>query len=318
MLNISVAFPDKVVYNSELQELNPDYNFPRLEKKLGIKSRHVCSDTESAFDIAVKACNSLFENYDKSKIDFIIYCTQSPEYFLPTTACVLQNKLDLNTNCGAFDFNLGCSGYIYGLSMAKAYIQSGIAENVLLVTAEAYSKHLHKDDLTNRAIFGDAATATVIDKEFSAKIGSFNLGSDGSGAEHLIVKSGAGKSSFKSGDSKEDLFYMNGPEVFQFTLNSVPKSVEDCLLKNETSKNDVDFFIFHQANKYMLSNLRKKIGIDEDKFYVNVEETGNTVSSTIPIAIAQSIESGLIKVGDSVLLCGFGVGYSWGSTIIKF
>jgi 3-oxoacyl-[acyl-carrier-protein] synthase III len=318
MLNISVAFPDKVFDNSELQKLNPEYNFPRLEKKLGIKSRYVCSDTESAFDIAVKACNSLFENYDKSKIDFIIYCTQSPEYFLPTTACVLQNKLDLNTNCGAFDFNLGCSGYIYGLSMAKAYIQSGIAENILLVTAEAYSKHLHKDDLTNRAIFGDAATATVIDKEFSAKIGSFNLGSDGSGAENLIVKSGAGKSSFKSGDSKEDLFYMNGPEVFQFTLNSVPKSVEDCLSKNEASKSDVDFFIFHQANKYMLSNLRKKIGIDEDKFYVNVEETGNTVSSTIPIALAQSLESGLIKVGDSVLLCGFGVGYSWGSTIIKF
>lgn len=318
MLNISVAFPDKIVYNSELQGLNPDYNFPRLEKKLGIKSRHVCADTESAFDIAVKACNSLFENYDKSKIDFIIYCTQSPEYFLPTTACVLQNKLGLNTNCGAFDFNLGCSGYIYGLSMAKAYIQSGIAENVLLVTAEAYSKHLHQDDLTNRAIFGDAATATVIDKAFSAKIGAFNLGSDGSGAEHLIVKSGAGKASFKSSDAKEDLFYMNGPEVFQFTLNNVPKSVEDCLLKNEASKSDVDFFIFHQANKYMLSNLRKKIGIEEDKFYVNVEETGNTVSSTIPIALAQSIKSGLIKVGDSVLLCGFGVGYSWGSTIIKF
>ncbi|MBI34602.1 MAG: 3-oxoacyl-ACP synthase [Flavobacteriales bacterium] len=318
MLNIEIAFPEKILSNEELQNLNPEYNLKRLEKKLGIKERRVVEEGQTSLDLALKACNQLFEKYDKHQIDYVIYCTQSPEYFLPTTACILQSKLELGLNVGAFDYNLGCSGYIYGLSMAKSFIQSGLASNVLLVTAESYSKFLHKEDITNRAIFGDAATATVIGYELAKKIGEFNLGSDGSGAENLIFKEGGGRSNFSITGLKEQMFHMNGSAVFQFTLDNVPNSVHDCLNKNNLKLEDVDYFILHQANKYMLGNLRRKLGVDEDKFYIDVEYVGNTVSSTIPIALSQSVKRGLIKKGDCVLLCGFGVGYSWGSTVIKF
>lgn len=318
MIKISTYLPSKVITNSDLQVEFPDYNLKRLEKKTGINERRICDEKETPLDLAIKACEKLFLEVDKDAVDFVIYCTQSPEYYLPTTACILQNKLGLSVNCGAFDYNLGCSGYIYGLALAKSFISSGLASNVLLVTAEAYSKHLDSKDVTNRAIFGDGATATFIDKDVSPKIGQFNLGTDGSGAENLIVASGGAKTQFVSDLSEEGKFHMNGPEVFKFTLDNVPLSINDCLLKNEMDKNEIDYFILHQANKYMLNNLRKKIEVGEDKFYNELSNTGNTVSNTIPIALEQSLKSSLIKAGDCVLLCGFGVGYSWGSTLLKF
>ena len=195
-------------------------------------------------DLAIKACESLFEKVDKNAIDFVIYCTQSPEYYLPTTACVLQDKLGLRKGCGAFDYNLGCSGYIYGLAMAKSFINSNLASNVLLVTAEAYSKYIDNKDVTNRAIFGDGATATLITKSNANQIGEFNLGSDGSGAGNLIVKRG-GKAGFKKSINKEERLFMNGPKVFQFTLDNVPLSINDCLEKNKLSKSEIDYFILH-------------------------------------------------------------------------
>ena len=318
MIKIGTYLPSKVITNSDLQVEFPDYNLKRLEKKIGISERRVCDENETPLDLAIKACEKLFLEVYKDAIDFVIYCTQSPEYYLPTTACILQDKLGLNVNCGAFDYNLGCSGYIYGLALAKSFISSGLASNVLLVTAEAYSKHLDSKDVTNRAIFGDGATATFIDKEASLKIGEFNLGTDGSGAENLIVTSGGAKTQFVNDLSEKGKFHMNGPEVFKFTLDNVPLSINDCLLKNEMDKNEVDYFILHQANKYMLNNLRKKIEVEEGKFYNEMSNTGNTVSNTIPIALEQSLKSSLIKAGDCVLLCGFGVGYSWGSTLLKF
>ena len=318
MIKISTYFPTKVITNSDLQVEFPDYNLKRLEKKTGITERRICDENETPLDLANKACEKLFLDIDKYAVDFVIYCTQSPDYYLPTTACILQNKLGLSVNCGAFDYNLGCSGYIYGLALAKSFISSGLASNVLLVTAEAYSKHLDLKDVTNRAIFGDGATATFIDKGVSLKIGEFNLGTDGSGAENLIVASGGAKTQFVNDLSEEGRFHMNGPEVFKFTLDNVPKSINDCLLKNKMDKNEIDYFILHQANKYMLNNLRKKIDIEEVKFYNELSKTGNTVYNTIPIALEQSLKSSLIKAGDCVLLCGFGVGYSWGSTLLKF
>lgn len=316
MLKIEVAFPDKILTNSDLGlELNE--RTKKLGGKLGIMERRVCAEDETAIDLAVKACEKLFKKINKDEVDFIIYCTQSPEYFLPTTACVLQDRLGLKKTVGAFDYNLGCSGYIYGLAMAKSFIQSGIAKNILLVTAEAYSKFIHEDDKSNRAIFGDAATATLMDSELANKIGEFELGSDGGGAENLIVKGGAGKSKFQPFDSKESMFYMNGPEVFKFTLDNVPASINACLDKNNKELSGIDYMVLHQANAYMLKNLRRKIGIEKEKFHSDVEKTGNTVSNTIPIALFDAQNKGLIKSGDCLLLSGFGVGYSWGATIIN-
>ena len=316
MFLIESAFPQQVLTNEALG-LSENEKTKRLEKKLGIKERRVCSDNQTALDLAIEACEKLFKKLDKNTIDFVIYCTQSPEYLLPTTACILQEKLGLQKTTGAFDYNLGCSGYIYGLAMAKSFIQSGLAKNVLLVTAEAYTKHIHPEDLSNRAIFGDAATATLINKALADKIGAFDLGSDGSGAENLIIKAGGGQTNFQSSKERDQMFFMNGPEVFQFTLDNVPLSINNCLKANTIELEQVNYTILHQANEYMLKNLRKKIGISEDRFYVGVEQVGNTVSSTIPLGIKDAQEQGLIKPGDSLLLSGFGVGYSWGSTLIK-
>lgn len=318
MLDIEVVFPEKSISNKELALIDPNYNFDRLAKKIGIDERRVCGENETALDLAEKACEALLKRYDKANVDFIIYCTQSPEYFLPTTACILQNRLGLRTNIGAFDYNLGCSGYVYGLAMSKGLIKSKIAKNVLLVTAESYSKFLDEKDITNRAIFGDAATASMITAEVAEGLMEFNFGTDGSGAEHLMVKGGGAKSNFCFNNSKEDKLNMNGSEVFQFTLDKVPESIFNCLQKNEMTIEQIDYFILHQANKYMVNSLRKKINGDKDKFYNDVLKTGNTVSNTIPIALKKSIIEGWVNKEDYVFLSGFGVGLSWANTILKF
>lgn len=312
-----VDYPDNVLSNAKLGDEFLDIDLSRLEKKLGVAKRRVAAKDETAIDLAKKVCSKI-PKVELDQIDFLIYCSQTPEYFLPSTSCILQNELGLNRTCGAFDFNLGCSGYIYGLAMAKSFLMSGLAAKILFVTSETYSKYLHKDDWSNRTIFGDAATATILDKEDVNKIGEFDLGTDGAGAENLIVKGGAGKSNFQQNFQRDNMFLMNGPEVFKFTLDNVPLTVQSCLDKNGMLIEDIDYVIFHQANSYMLKNLRRKVQIDEDKFYINVKNVGNTVSNTIPIAIEDSLRRGLINSGDCVLLCGFGVGYSWGSTIIKF
>jgi len=303
---IASALPSKVITNEELQKEFTEYNVLRLGRKIGIEKRNVLSVDESALDLAVEACEKLFKTVKKEEVDFVLYCTQSPEKPLPTTACLLHKRLGLKSSVGALDFNLGCSGYVYGLAMAKGIVSSGIASSVLLITAESYSKYLGDSDVINKAIFGDGATATFLDKEIVDKMGEFSLGSDGNGAENLIVPEIGGD------------FYMNGPEVFKFTLNSVPQSINDCLEKNNLNLENIDMFILHQANEYMLNNLRKKIGAEKEKFFIDVKEIGNTVSNTIPIALESCIKEGLIKGGSMVLLCGFGVGYSWGTTIIRF
>jgi len=278
--------------------------------------------------LALRASQKVLKNYNKDKIDLLMLCTQSPDYYLPTSACILQDKLGLKTNIGAFDYNLGCSGFIYGLALAKGLIFSNIATNILLITSETYTKHIHPKDKSNRTIFGDAATAVIIEKseEEEEHIGEFVLGTDGSGYKNLIVPNGGLRNRYdvnakeidnNSGSiSTDNNLYMNGPEIFNFTIKAVPKVVSETLKKNNITLNEVDYIIFHQANKYMNEYLRKKINIPKDKFYLNLLHTGNTVSATIPIAIKDALDNKLIKRGDKVLLVGFGVGYSWGGTII--
>ena len=326
---ISYYLPQNVLANEQLAREFPEWTVEKIAEKIGIKKRHIASENETVVDMAVEASKNLFEEYqiDKLSVDFILLCTQSPDYFLPTSACILQYKLDLTTNCGALDFNQGCSGFVYGLSLAKGLVCSGVAKNVLLITSETYSKHIHPRDKGNRTIFGDAACATLISSTGFAEIGDFSLGTDGRGANNLIVKTGAFRQPVKSNNisfddsgnpKSEDYLYMNGTEIFSFTLEAVPQLVDNTLIKNSMTKGDVDMFVFHQANKYMMDFLRKKIKIDPVKFYYCLEKTGNTVSSTIPIAMKEALLDGSIKLGNKVLIAGFGVGYSWGGTVLKF
>jgi 3-oxoacyl-[acyl-carrier-protein] synthase-3 len=324
---ISYALPDKILSNEDLVREFPEWSVDKIANKIGVTKRHICSENETAVDIAIKAAGKLFSEHSeiqRSEIDFVILCTQSPDYFLPTSACIIQDKLGLRTDIGAFDFNLGCSGYVYGLSVAKGLICGGIAENVLLITSETYSKHIHPKDKGNRTIFGDAASATVISKTGFAEIGNFSLGTDGRGAENLIVKTGAMKYRDAKGDisfdensnpKSSDYLFMDGSEIFNFTMEAVPQLVKNTLLKNNIEQDDVNLFVFHQANKYMLNFIRKKIKIDESKFFYCMEDVGNTVSSTIPIALYEAKKLGVLS--GKILLAGFGVGYSWAGIVVN-
>ena len=326
---ISYYLPEKVITNEELVREFPEWSVEKVAQKVGVDSRHLAAENETAGDMAEKAARKLFEEYriGPKSIDFLMLCTQNPDYFLPSTACVLQNRLGIPTTAGAFDYNLGCSGCIYGMAMAKGLIAAGIANNVLLLTAETYNKYLHPSDKSNRSIFGDGAAACLISTEGFAEIGEFSLGTDGSGANNLIVKTGAARHKTATGTFVEDdeghvwyddYLYMNGSNIFNFTLEAVPTMMSDILLKNKISKDDISYYVFHQANKFMLSTIRKVCVLPKDKFYINLAETGNTVSSTVFIGLKDCMDNKLIQQGDKVMIAGFGVGLSWGGTILIF
>jgi 3-oxoacyl-[acyl-carrier-protein] synthase III len=326
---ISYYLPKQIITNEVLLKDFPEWSVEKVAGKIGISERHISSKDETAVDMAVEAAKKLFSDFhiNALDIDFIMLCTQSPDYFLPTSACIIQNKLDIPINAGAIDFNLGCSGFVYGLAMAKGLIMAGIAKNVLLLTSETYSKYIHPRDKVNRTIFGDGAAATLISDNGIAEIMKFSLGSDGSGAENLIVKTGCTRQPTIKNDlqfdesgnpTSSDYIFMNGTEIFNFTLEMVPSLVEKTLEINSIQKEEIDLFVFHQANKYMLNFLRKKIRIPEEKFYYYLDKVGNTVSSTIPIALLEALNAKKIQAGEKVLLAGFGVGYSWAGSILKF
>lgn len=323
---ISYYLPEKVVTNEQLVSEFPEWTVEKVAAKVGVAERHIVGENETSTDLAVNAGEKLFSEHgiERESIDFILFCTQSPDYYLPTSACLIQNRLGLSTHIGALDFNLGCSGFVYGLSLAKGLIAAGIASNVLLITAETYSKHIHAKDKGNRTIFGDAAAATLISTDGFAEIGNFSLGTDGKGANNLIVKRGGLRQPEHINDlsfdengnpTSSDYLYMNGGEIFNFTSEAVPVLVEQVLGKNNLKQDQIDLFVFHQANKYMMNYLRKLIDIEQERFYFCLEKVGNTVSSTIPIALYEAKSEG--KLHGNVLLAGFGVGYSWGGVTLS-
>lgn len=328
---IAYYLPSTELTNERLNEMFPEWSVDKIMNKVGISSRRVVANDEFTSDIAVAAAQILFKEnaIDPEEIEYLIVCTQSPDYFLPTTACLVHERLKLPRIAGAIDVNQGCSGFVYGIGLAKGLIASGEVRSVLLITAETYSRFLHPKDKGNRSIFGDAAAAVLIkaDQE-GGEIGKIIHGTNGKGAENLIVKNGAMRFS-KTSDHilhenddgyayNDNFLFMNGAEIFNFTLESVPALVKDILEKNKLSQEDIDLFVFHQANKFMLDYLRKKIKISPDRFFVFMEHCGNTVSSTIPIALRQALLEGKIKKGSKVLIAGFGVGYSWGGTILHY
>ena len=324
---IEYFLPKNVLTNGELERSSGRLNADKIEKKIGIRQRHIAREDETALDLAYEASLKVLQGFDKNCIDFILLCTQSPDYFLPTSACILQEKLGLRTDIGAFDFNLGCSGYIYGLAAAKGFIHSGVARTVLLVVSETYSRFIHEKDFSNRTIFGDGSAATIIEKDKEESIFEFVLGTDGKGWDKLLVPYGGLRHRYNPGaeaieDESGNLrtpnnLYMNGSEIFNFSIERVPKLVTQVLEKNQLSMDAIDYFIFHQANRYMTEYLRKTIKIPQEKFFQDMLHTGNTVSATIPIALKETLDQGVVKQGDKLLLCGFGVGYSWGAVVIK-
>lgn len=323
---VDYYLPENILTNEQIAERFPEWSAEKVASKVGISERHLSAPDETAADMAYKAAEKLFtENPDlRQSVDFLVLCSQSVDYKLPSSSCILQNRLGLKTACGAFDINLGCSGYEYGLAIAKGFIVSGIATNVLLLTAETYTKYIHPEDKGNQTIFGDAATATIVSTDGFAEIGEFVLGTDGSGAETLIVKNGGARNPNKNGAATElengstqweDNLYMDGGAIFNFTSDAVPVMTDQLLQKEGLAQDDIDLWVFHQANKYMINYLRKLMCIDKEKFFVYMDKVGNTVSSTIPIALTEAIKQDCLH--GNVLLAGFGVGLSWGATVIR-
>ena len=322
--DIAYYLPEKILTNEQIAQAFPEWSAEKVANKVGITERHIAADDETAADMAYHAAETLFaQGVDRNAVDFIILCTQSPDYMLPSSACVLQDRLGLSKNCGAFDFNLGCSGYEYGLAIAKGLIAANIAKNILLLTAETYTKYLHEQDKGNRTIFGDGASASLVSTEGFAEIGEVVVGTDGSGAENLIVRSLGSRHKDLMNNAQVDEdgnivsgdhLYMHGGNVFNFTADVVPPMVEELLEKSHLKQDDVDLWVFHQANKYMINYLRKLLDIDKEKFYIYMQTVGNTVSSTIPIALCEARKED--RLHGNILLAGFGVGLSWGGVML--
>jgi 3-oxoacyl-[acyl-carrier-protein] synthase III len=327
IVSIAYHLPDHVLDNHALAATNPRFQPDKVKAKTGIDRRHVAAPDETAADLAVKAAERLFAGNDivRETIDLVIFCTQAPDYFLPTTACTIHARLGLPSHAGAFDINLGCSGFVYGLGLAAAMIETGQASRVLLLTADTYSKFIDVEDLSVRSIFGDAGAATLIEGGRGG-LGPFVYGTDGKGAEHLMVPTGGLRSPVGEGfytihggaQRTGRPLHMNGPEVFNFTIAAVPKAVEALLAKAGLPPEAIDLFVFHQANTTMLEALRRKLDIPPERFFVDLSDAGNTVSSTIPIALARAAAQGRLAAGNRVMLVGFGVGYSWGATVLTW
>ena len=323
--------PEETITNDDLAALYPEWSVEKIANKTGIHTRHIANSQEYSSHLAVAAASRLFELHSVAPqtIDYLILCTQSPDFYLPVTAALVHQQLGLRIDSGATDINLGCSGYIYAIGLAKGLIESGQAARVLVITADTYSKFLNPADKSVRTIFGDGAAATLVDAQDNReRIYGVTYGSDGSGAANLIVPNGGIRqgSEISSRVSANDRgletngydLFMDGPEIFNFTLRVVPETIDQVLAKANKSLSDIDLFVFHQANSFMLEHLRKRLGLEKEKFFVSMQETGNTVSSTIPIALTQAIESGGLSHGMRVMLGAFGVGDSWGGLIVEW
>ena len=328
---IATHVPDVVLSNDELAAHFPEWPASKILDKTGIAERRIAAPDETAADLAYQAARKLFAagTCAPADVDFLILCTQAPDYVLPTTACLLQDRLGLSTDAGALDVNLGCSGFVYCLSLAAGLIASGAATNVLLLTADTYSKYIHPDDKSVRTLFGDAACATLVsaveegaDEAPTSRIGPFVFGTDGRGAKDLIVEAGAFRmprapdASRESGERGPENLYMNGANVMSFTLREVPRTFARMLAASGLAAADYDHVVLHQANRFMLNALQKKLGLPDAQVPRAFADVGNTVSSTIPYVLADLQKTGQMAPGNRIMLIGFGVGLSWAAATL--
>lgn len=330
---VETHVPEHILSNEELAATFPDWSADKIYDKTGIRERRVAAPDETAGDLAFAAAVRLFASgrVKRDDIDFLILCTQAPDYVLPTTACVLQHRLGLSRDIGALDVNLGCSGFVYCLSLATALIASGMARNVLVLTADTYSKYINVRDKSVRTLFGDGAAATLVEaapEGSGASIGPFIFGTDGAGARDLIVGTGGFRTprdadtgvekQDRSGNVRSpDNLYMDGGRVMSFTLKEVPRTLERLLLASDMTRDEVDYIVLHQANAFMLDALQQKMALPPAKVLRHFEQIGNTVSSTIPFVLAKMLEDGQMAADTRILLIGFGVGLSWaGATVV--
>ena len=321
---IACCVPSHEVDNSTVQHFMPD-DIIKIMDNTGVKKRRVV-DTACASDLCYQAAINLLSTLQcaTDSIDVIIFVSQTPDYVLPATACILQDRLGLSKNVMAFDINLGCSGYAYGLIVAAQMLCTGAFKRALLLTGDTISKLASEKDRTVAFLFGDAGAATLLEYDEAASLIVFDYGTDGSDADKLMVEAGGFRVPYDNGTtqklcddagnyrSKSEL-YMSGPDVFSFTLKEVPNTILKTLSEAKWAIDDVTAYFFHQANAFMLKHLIKKLGLNVDKVPIKVEEFGNTSVASIPLTMCLSAEKLLNCQPAKLLLVGFGVGLSWAS-----
>lgn len=326
----SYYLPEHKLTNEKLAELFPEWSAGEIFEKTGIRERGISPLTELSSDKAVKAAEKLFAEYpiDKSEIDFLLFCTQTPDHITPSTSCIIQDRLGLRKSIGALDVNQGCTGFVYCLSLAKGLIETGMAKNVLLLVSESITRMVHPADKSARLLFGDAGSATIISARAEEGIGSFVFGTNGSGKDMMIIKAGAFRQPYlKNGSYPEqkdeygnvcsdEHFRMDGAGVLTFSIEVAEKMVKELLATTTQAANEIDYYIFHQANGFVLKVIQRKLKIPDNKFCINLADTGNTGPCTIPIALRDCLDDGRIKKGDRVMLVAFGVGLSWTATTV--
>ena len=318
---ISSCVPNQSITNDFFSESFSEKDIKSIEKISGIKSRRWADSKTSTIDLCYVAAKNLIHeiNWDPSSIDAIIFISQTPEYSLPASSIVLQNKLKIKS-CITLDVNLGCSGYPYGLFIASALINSGFIKRVLLLVGDTISKVIDKQDKSTSMIFGDAGSATALESDLKNTSSSYYInGSDGAGFSNLIIpdlkyKEVSDRKNFEDRNLK--YLYMNGPEIFNFTLLNIPNLIFESLEKANCSKDDINFFIFHQANKFIIDLIADKACLDKLKVPSNIEKFGNTSSASIPLLLSTEVKKISLE-NQKIAMFGFGVGYSWSSAIIE-
>ena len=311
---IASCVPEKRVSNSDLASVFGDKNMQRFGKSTGILERRVVTD-ETALDLCVAAACELERNgADFKTIGAVIFVSQTPDYVLPASAIVAQDKLGIPRGVPAFDVGLGCSGYIYGMWLAASLITSGAVHSVMLLAGDTISKTTDREDRSTRPIFGDAGTATIISASDSDDIWSFSMGSDGSGSHNIIIPNSAYRqkplAEYLLGQSAIDnKLYMDGQAVFNFTATVIPDLILELLKAIEWDSDDIDNMYLHQANDLILKTIARKTGVDMLNVPSTLDRFGNTSCASIPLAMTTARN---VRSAEKALLCGFGVGLSWG------
>ncbi len=328
IVQIAHYLPPNTLDNEQLAAEFPDTSAEQIFKLSGVKKRHISAPDHIPSDLAVRAAEKLFEQNSayREQIDALLFCCEGYDYKAPTTACLLNDRLGLKPQCLSLDIPGGCTGFVNGLQVAKGLLSGNGIRTALLLTAETPSKVVHDDDLNLRMLFGDGACATLITTSKQEHIGKFRFGTDGANAKALWIKHSAGRDpattdwleehQHTSNGMRFGQLTMQGEQLLYFALKRVPQLIDDTLNANGLTRDDIRFFVFHQASKIILRTLKRKCRIPDDKFPLHLAEQGNTVSSTIPLTLEHLITTQQAKPGDKILLAGFGIGLSWNATVI--
>lgn len=326
---IASCVPTNEVQNMDYPYLS-DKEKQFISKSIGINKRRIAPDGITASDLCFEAAQKLVSElaWSKDEINILVFVSQTPDYITPNTASVLQHRLGISQQCLAFDVNLGCSAYPYGLSIVAGLLQNMKGGKGLLLVGDKSSQLVSEEDKSAALLFSDAGSATALEYDDQAPNMWFDLCTDGSGAESLMVKGGAGRHPFHSAslDKTEESpgiirselnLILKGLDIFKFSVLKVPPSIRNILEAASVSKENVDYFVFHQANQLINKTISKKLGIDSDKVPQTLGSLGNSSSASIPVTLSSELHTTLSRGKHRLILAGFGVGLSWGTAIIE-